>query len=196
MQLSIFTGSPARHIRNIALYIGYSSMKIIMIFILANLIGCSQYSNLIVPEPSRVDILMNTADAYVGLNENEDRTSLRLFMSLDPVNYEWCAAFVNSVLSLANVPGSEAFHNNPLLARSFLKWGEEVDAPKKGDIVVFSRGNEAWQGHVGFYAASYIKDGIEYYVILGGNQDDEVNYSSFKSKTAISIRRWPLSYED
>lgn len=169
-------------------------MRIVFLFILTFMFGCGQYERL--NEPNKVDSLMNSADAYVGMNERKNRSELRSFIGLDPVNYEWCAAFVNAVLESRNVPGSGIFNDNPLLARSFLEWGKEVKTPRRGDLVVFPRGNQGWQGHVGFYVTSYIDEGTEYYIILGGNQDDEVSYARFNAKTAISIRRWPGLHKD
>jgi hypothetical protein len=100
-----------------------------------------------------------------------------------------------AVLAAVNLPGSELFNDNPLLARSFMSWGEEViGKPQPGDIVVFPRGNQGWQGHVGFFMASYYEGGKEYYVILGGNQNDEVSYEAYEARRAIAIRRWP-SYD-
>jgi uncharacterized protein (TIGR02594 family) len=129
------------------------------------------------------------------MHERNDRRTLREFVGVDPVSTEWCAAFVNSVLNEAGLPGSDIYHDNPLLARSFMMWGEEViDDPQPGDIVVFPRGNQGWQGHVGFFMASYYEDGKEYYVILGGNQNDEVSYEAYESRRAVAIRRWP-SYD-
>ena len=165
-------------------------MKILFLFILTFLAGCGSWIGQN-KKTNRVDKLINSADAYVGMNENTNRSKLRSFIDLDPVNYEWCAAFVNAALKTVNLPGSEAFNDNPLLAKSFLNWGEEVKSPRRGDIVVFSRGTEGWQGHAGFYITSYTDGETEYYIILGGNQNDEVSYSEFNVKKAISIRRWP-----
>jgi uncharacterized protein (TIGR02594 family) len=136
--------------------------------------------------------IVDVADIYVGMHERRDRQTLRQFIGVDPVSTEWCAAFINSVLREVNLPGSDFYHDNPLLARSFLTWGEEViGKPQTGDIVVFRRGNQGWQGHVGFFMASYRENGREYYVILGGNQNNEVSYEAYEAKRAIAIRRWP-----
>jgi uncharacterized protein (TIGR02594 family) len=138
----------------------------------------------------------DVADLYVGMNEREHRKILREFMGIDPVQTEWCAAFVNSVLHDVNLPGSEYVHDNPLLARSFMSWGEEViGKPQTGDIVVFPRGRNRWQGHVGFFVVAFQENGKEYYIILGGNQNDEVSYEAYEANRAIAIRRWPqVSY--
>jgi len=141
------------------------------------------------PYPTYPEYL-KTADAFVGFDEKDNRAELRQFMKLDPVRYEWCAAFVNASLYVNGVPGSESVSNYPLTARSFLQWGEEVDKPRLGDIVIFPRGNQGWQGHVGFYINKQEVNGILYYVILGGNQDDEVSYELYPASKALGIRRW------
>jgi uncharacterized protein (TIGR02594 family) len=129
------------------------------------------------------------ADLYVGFHEVRNREALRNFLGVDPVSYEWCAAFVNASLHKRSIPGSESVSDNPLLARSFLEWGEEVEEPQIGDIVVFPRGSSGWQGHVGFYFLTAYVDGIKYYAILGGNQNDEVSYELYPAASAIGIRR-------
>ena len=133
---------------------------------------------------------LKTADAFVGFNENENRTELRQFMKVDPVRYEWCAAFVNATLYVNGVPGSESVSEHPLMARSFLDWGVAVEEPRLGDIVIFPRGSQGWQGHVGFYIRTVERDGKSYYVILGGNQDNEVSYDLYPANKRLGIRRW------
>lgn len=131
---------------------------------------------------------VNTAEQYNGLNERTNRQELTELMGVDPVRYEWCAAFVNSILDLNDIPGTES-----LLARSFLSWGEKVtDEPQKGDIVVFPRGRQGWQGHVGFYIETRMVDGITHYLILGGNQDNSVSYELYPAWKALSIRRYAV----
>jgi uncharacterized protein (TIGR02594 family) len=129
---------------------------------------------------------LETADSYFGLHEVEDRQELKEFMEYDPVVYEWCAAFVNAVFREHGIPGSESVSEHPLLARSFLDWGVEVDEPDFGDLVIFDRGNEGWQGHVGFYMGTYGNS----YMILGGNQDNQVNYEFYPISRVIGIRRY------
>ena len=71
-----------------------------------------------------------------------------------------------------------------------MKWGEEVEGqPRKGDVVVFPRGDKNWQGHVGFYIKTVLVNGEEKYVILGGNQDNTVSYATFSPESALSVRR-------
>jgi uncharacterized protein (TIGR02594 family) len=131
------------------------------------------------------------ANAMVGLNERTNRAELKNFLGVDPVQYEWCAAFVNAILNIHGIPGSESVHDHPLLARSFLDWGDPVQEPLYGDVVVFPRGNAGWQGHVGFYIQTVMVDDRKYYVILGGNQDNSITYDLYPASSAIGIRRIP-----
>ena len=136
--------------------------------------------------------IIDVADIYVGMHEKTNRQTLKEFVGVDPVITEWCSAFVNSVLNELGLPGSEIVSEYPLMARSFMGWGEEViGKPKAGDVIVFPRGGNNWQGHVGFFVVSFKENGKEYYIILGGNQNNEVSYETYESKRAIAIRRWP-----
>jgi len=133
-----------------------------------------------------------TAQPYIGLQERQDRTELRELVGVDPVRTEWCAAFVNAVLEIDGIPGSDTVSEYPLTARSFLMWGSRIEKQdiKRGDVVVFPRGNQGWQGHVGFYVETRIMNGKEYWIILGGNQSNEVRYELFSPRKAIGIRRY------
>ena len=133
-----------------------------------------------------------SAGSWIGSHEHYDRAALTEFLGVDPVRTEWCAAFVNSVLAQQGIPGSDSVHPHPLLARSFLSWGSAVHRSEiqSGDVVVFPRGWEGWQGHVGFYVATVWEDGVEYWAILGGNQQDTVSVDLYPADLAIGIRRW------
>ena len=54
---------------------------------------------------------------------------------------------------------------------------------------MFPRGNQGWQGHVGFYLKTQIINGVEYYLILGGNQSSRVSIKAYRSNNALGIRR-------
>ena len=133
-----------------------------------------------------------TAQPYIGLDERIHRAELKELLDVDPVRTEWCAAFVNAVLELDEIPGSESVSDVPLMARSFLSWGEPVEREdiQRGDIVVFPRGNQGWQGHVGFFVDSQIVNGKEIWIILGGNQNNEVRYDFYSPNKALGIRRY------
>jgi len=137
-----------------------------------------------------LDDKISIASRYIGMHERRNRSYLKEFMGIDPVRVDWCAAFINSVLQELGIPGSESVSEWPLTARSFLRWGERVKDPKPGDIVILPRGTEFWQGHAGFYYDTEYKNGIKYYLILGGNQSDAVTIEAFPARAVISIRRY------
>lgn len=173
-----------------------------LLFILMALASCSPSKYIATMQEKQAkeksEIVVTYASNYVGMHEVENRKELKSLMGIDPSRIEWCAAFVNSVLSTKGVPGSESVSKHPLIAKSFLDWGDEVqDEPRPGDIVVFPRGRRSWQGHVGFFVTSYLDDeGNLYYVILGGNQDNTVSYKVYEEKKAISVRRLPSRVND
>lgn len=138
---------------------------------------------------------ITVAEQYLGFNETHNRQQLREFLGVDPRRTEWCAAFVNSVLEDLGQPGSESVSEHPLLARSFLEWGDPVDHkqedPRPGDVVIFPRGRQSWQGHVGFYVDTVSVDGKLYWQILGGNQKNSVSIELYSPNRALAVRRVP-----
>jgi uncharacterized protein (TIGR02594 family) len=73
----------------------------------------------------------------------------------------WCSAFVNWCLEQAGYERTKS-----AVARSWLDWGQAIETPRRGCIVVFER--EKKLGHVGFYMGeteTHIK-------VLGGNQQN------------------------
>ncbi len=130
------------------------------------------------------------AEEYIGLNERQNRQQIKRLTGVDPLRTEWCAAFVNAVLEIEGIPNNN-FHDYPLLARSFLDWGSTVESSdiKRGDIVVFPRGNSSWQGHVGFYVTTVDTNKGQRWVILGGNQANSVRYDLYNPNKALGIRR-------
>ena len=128
------------------------------------------------------------AYAYYGFTETKNRAQIAELTGIDPVETEWCAAFVNAVLEEVGKEGSATVSAFPLTARSFMTWGKEVKKPQSGDVVVFPRG-EPWQGHVGFYVKTAMVDGVENYLILGGNQNNQVSLEYYPASKALTIRR-------
>lgn len=164
-------------------------MRVLLIItLLLSLSACADFKKILRPEPTPEPI--KTAIEKVGWNEHQDRREIREFTGVDPVSTQWCAAFVNAVLEENGLPGSEFYNENPLLARSFLSWGVEVEEPEYGDIVVFARGNEAWKGHVGFYVTSTYLEGQKHYLVLGGNQNNSVTYKAYPTRRLLSVRRF------
>jgi len=125
---------------------------------------------------------------FLDYTEKDDRSALKELTGVDPVRIEWCAAFANAILEKSELPSNKD-HKYPLVARSFLDWGKKVDKPKLGDIVVFPRGSQGWQGHVGFYVKEQTIDGVLYYYILGGNQKNSVRVDLYRADKALGIRR-------
>lgn len=85
----------------------------------------------------------------------------------------WCAAFVSFCLMVAG-------RDSPLSALSgdYRRFGEKVQNPEKGDLVVYSERKErgeAGYGHVGFYVSEN-DDGIQ---TLGGNQSNSVRTTTY-----------------
>lgn len=140
---------------------------------------------------------LTIAEIYLGFNEHKNRAELKEFMNIDPRTTQWCAAFVNSVLHENNMVGSESVSESPLMARSFLDWGDPVDHknddPIPGDVVIFPRGRASWQGHVGFFVESITIDGKEYWRILGGNQNNSVSIETYDPKRALAVRRYQFT---
>ena len=132
---------------------------------------------------------MTYANQYIGFNEVTNRNEIKELIGVDPVQTEWCAAFVNAILHKTGFAGSEIVSEHPLLARSFLDWGQSIDVPEFGDVVIFKRGNKEWQGHVGFYVGETEVNGKKFYQILGGNQKNEINISLYPSHRLIGIKR-------
>jgi len=168
---------------------------LVSLFILA---GCTkgnsaedyyiELSAVVIEAPlTKIDI----AKQFLNFSAKSHRKELKEFIGIDPVRIDWCAAFVNAVLHEMGIPGSESVSQYPLVAKSFLGWGKRVKEPKQGDIVVFHRGTQQWQGHVGFYYGTVYQNGKKFYQILGGNQDKSVTIQLFLARSAISIRRFP-----
>lgn len=144
--------------------------------------------------PKRAIDLPRTAIQYIGLQEHKNRKELTELLDVDPVRTEWCAAFENAVLEESGVESNKD-HAYPLTARAFLDWGEKIPKSdvRPGDIVVFPRGNEGWQGHVGFFIKKEIVNGITYYMILGGNQNNKVSITPYRESQVLGIRRRSIS---
>ncbi len=96
----------------------------------------------------------------------------------------WCAAFVGAMLKLSGYR-----FTGKLNARSYADTPSntkvrERDA-KPGDIVVFTRGSNGWSGHVGFF----VKQTELSILVLGGNQNNEVNERWYTKSRLIGIYR-------
>lgn len=88
----------------------------------------------------------------------------------------WCAAFVSWCLPDGGLHSARA--------RDYLNYGAAIGFPKYGCLVIFDRGHGL--GHVGFFLGEV----GERYMILGGNQGDEVCVKDY-DPTKIIGYRWP-----
>jgi uncharacterized protein (TIGR02594 family) len=96
----------------------------------------------------------------------------------------WCSAFANWCIQTAKLEGTRS-----AAAVSWLQWGQKLDAPRRGCIVVLWRekaGVDSDKGHVGFYFGEK-GDSIQ---LLGGNQGNRVSIKSFP-KRLVRGYRWP-----
>lgn len=94
----------------------------------------------------------------------------------------WCSLFMSWVVNKVGIKDIKT-----LLARDWLKYGEKVSIPKRGDIVILKRGTSNWEGHVGIFL-KYTDDG-KYVTVLGGNQSDRVTISNYPAIRVIGFRR-------
>lgn len=92
----------------------------------------------------------------------------------------WCSCFVNWCITQAGGIGT-----NNAMARSWLSWGDKVDKPQAGDIVVFTRGINSISGHVGFIT----EVGPVLLTVLSGNSNNQVQYAKFSRLRVLGYRR-------
>ena len=94
----------------------------------------------------------------------------------------WCSSFVNWALAHSGIKGTGS-----ALARSWLDWGEPLDAPLPGCIAVLWRDEPSgWKGHVGFW----LREDATHVHLLGGNQLDEVREHTYPRLCVLGYR-WP-----
>jgi len=92
----------------------------------------------------------------------------------------WCSSFVHWVLGRHGIAGTGS-----ALARSWLQWGQALEQPRPGCIVVLWRDDPAsWRGHVGFY----LRHEAERIHLLGGNQLDAVCEHHYPAESVLGYR--------
>lgn len=134
---------------------------------------------------------MVAARSFIGIKEIRGRQHtpeiIEMFRiaghpSIQDDETAWCAAAANAALKISGWKGTDKLN-----ARSFLDLGVEVDDPRIGDIVVLWRESpNSWKGHVGFFAGYDQKGNI---IVLGGNQGDEFNFTSYPRERLLQFRR-------
>lgn len=139
------------------------------------------------------------AQRFIGVKEipgRESNDQVLAMLRLDdswPADDDvaWCSAFANYVAWLLRLPRSKS-----LRARSWLRVGHPVQLEHAAigfDIVVLKSAGSGQpgpdvieaSGHVGFFA------GLEgsRLLILGGNQGNSVNVSSYAKSRLLGVRR-------
>ena len=80
----------------------------------------------------------------------------------------WCGLFMAVVAKRAG----KLFNFNPLWALSWAGFGEHIENPELGDVLVFTRTTP--DGKLAGHVALYVGEDAEHYHCLGGNQTDKV----------------------
>lgn len=117
-------------------------------------------------------------------------STTRLKPSLIHDEVPWCAAFVGWCLEQCGITGTKS-----AAARSYATYGIELLEPKDGCIVVLTRGDNPYHGHVGFCIGSDGKTGINvadgaHVLLLGGNQSNAVTMRLYPKRRILTYR-WP-----
>jgi len=136
-----------------------------------------------------------------GMSEVKHEEQLKAFLKKNSVHNDifinpngsdkdglpWCAAIMNACERAAY--GLQA-GTGKLNARSFLSYGTKVSLndAKVGDILIFTRGDSSWQGHVTYLKAVKVNG----FICLGGNQSDSVNEAFYSTAHLLGIRRSPF----
>jgi uncharacterized protein (TIGR02594 family) len=124
----------------------------------------------------------------IGAGDNPEilawakETGLHKVYSNDSI--PWCGLFMAVVAKRAD----KEIPKDPLWARNWAKFGQNVSEPGLGDVLVFQRGGG---GHVGLYVG---QDETAYHV-LGGNQSDGVTITRIAKSRCIATRRpeWKIA---
>ena len=118
--------------------------------------------------------VLGHARSMIGLSERGNRGTLARTLGVDPARTPWCAAWLNAVLRRSGYRGTGSN-----MARSFYGYGHRSSG-QVGDIAVLRGGH-----HVGFVAGYTVRNGRRYVQVLGGNQHNRVQVSSFPASGAV-----------
>jgi uncharacterized protein (TIGR02594 family) len=86
----------------------------------------------------------------------------------------WCSAFVNWCFEHAGIKGT----GSPA-AKSWLSFGDRINIPRRGCVVVFDRPPDPNNGHVAFYIGEAPGKKGGSIAVLGGNQGDRINIQPY-----------------
>ena len=136
---------------------------------------------------SREPIWLQCARKELGVKETKGKTHTKRILdyhqatTLKATDDEtaWCSAFVCWCLEACGIKSTRS-----AAARSYLSFGKRISEPTVGCIVVFQRGDSAWQGHVGF-VVGWDKTSIS---CLGGNQKDSVCIEKYPRSKVLGFR--------
>lgn len=136
---------------------------------------------------------MDTARSQLGVKETKRNGGTKVDKYLKttglPTENPWCGAFVNWTLEqndMETVPNAADHSTHKARAKSYRTLGVSLTKPAIGAIATKSRKGG---GHVGF-VAGITSDGK--IVLLGGNQNDSVNYTVY-SKDILQFN-YPNGY--
>lgn len=131
----------------------------------------------------------SVAHAYIGLEEivgSKHNEQILEFWRLCRLPFRddetpWCAGFVGGVFEKCGIKSTRSG-----LARSYLKWGEAIEGPRVGAVVVYWRvARYSGSGHVGFVAGP--ADG-GFIPTLGGNQGNKVCIKPYPASRVLGYR--------
>jgi uncharacterized protein (TIGR02594 family) len=131
---------------------------------------------------------MEIARSQLGVREirgSKDNSSIVAYhstttLSADDDETHWCASFVNWVMEQAGFNG-----NDSARAKDWARWGSSCGLNPGAVTVIYNRKSGGY--HVGFY----VKGCEGQLTLLGGNQGDQVKYSTFGSNYEIVATRMP-----
>src|SRR5690554_2385510 len=122
------------------------------------------------------------AEKYLGMKEvtgsNDHPLLNRGWLSFNLgwlIGQPWCGLFVAHCLRASDQFVPKLFYR----AKSFLDYGEKIDSPCYGCIVIFGR---TGGGHVGFVVG---KDHQGRLLVLGGNQGNKVSVAPFDTSRVL-----------
>jgi uncharacterized protein (TIGR02594 family) len=140
----------------------------------------------------------DVARSFQGQHEGRANELLNRFLNGDTAGmtsaeFAWCSRFAKQAALQGGVPASALANVNDM-ARSWLKAGQAVTEPQKGDVVVMSRGDpNSGLGHVGFYDGPGSEPGK--IRVLAGNQGDAVSVAEYPISRVLpdGYRRLPVA---
>jgi uncharacterized protein (TIGR02594 family) len=96
----------------------------------------------------------------------------------------WCSAFVNWCLLQAGIAGTKS-----AAARSWVDWGK-ASAAIPGAITVLH--DDKVRRGSGYHVGFLVQDAGSHYLLLGGNQHDQVRTSKYPKRSwRLVAHRWP-----